>query len=126
MTYWLTIAFNTFMGIIVNMTIITMINILMENLVNLDPLISNLLNFIFFSLIITVIVEPEKIKPLTIFATIILLVIVASMLGDNVVRLVENKKKREFTFWNFSNVGLFLGVANYAFESIGSLINSKF
>ena len=83
------------------MAIVTMISILMDNLVNIDPLVSKLITFVFFSFIIMLIIEPEKIKPLTIFATILLLVIVVCMFGDNVNRLVENKKEREFTYWKF-------------------------
>ena len=102
-----------------------MISLLTTNTLNLDARISNLITFSIFSLIIVFIIEPERIKPLTIFATILLVVIVLSMFTDNIRRLVVNEEKKYYTYWQLENVGLFLGVANYAFESIGSLINSN-
>jgi hypothetical protein len=52
--------------------------------------------------------------------------LVFSFLFDSVKKSIEvDTKKRTMTPMNWDKAGLFLGICSYAYESIGTLFNSK-
>lgn len=85
---------------------------------------------IFFSIIMLFIVEPEKIKTVLILVTAVLIGMIGLVIGysGHVINDHNNNPSSHiirYTYFNFSNMGIFLGVSSYAFESISSIFSVR-
>lgn len=87
---------------------------------------------IFFCLLMLWIVEPEKIKGILLIVTIALIAMVIMVITHSVYMAVNPQSNAaldprgvHLTYANWVNMGLFLGVSSYAFESIGSIFNVR-
>jgi hypothetical protein len=87
---------------------------------------------IFFCALMFFIVEPEKIKGILLIVTVTLIVMVIMVITHSVYMIVDpsantvlDPRGVHLTYANWVNMGLFLGVSSYAFESIGSIFNVR-
>ena len=124
-TFYICIIFNTLINIISNMTILSLIFSIFVTKLGFPKYIIALVSFTIFFVIMAIVVETEKLKPLTFLVALILVVIAITFTGDSMAIFVLQKEEMVYTYWDINNLALFVGVANYSFESIGGLINSK-
>ena len=92
--------------------------------------LTKLLVTAFFCSIMIFIVEPERIKTILIIVTATLIAMVGMVMGYSGKIIHENQQIPnnnlvQYTMFNFANMGVFLGVSSYAFESIGSIFNVR-
>ena len=81
-----------------------------------------------FTIEVFLIIEPEKLKFFTWFIVLLVLGIAGCFLVDSGIEIVEtisSDTKFVITLFSLSNIGTFLGVSSFSFESIGNLFNSK-
>jgi len=120
-----TMIMNSILNITSNLIMITMISMLLYQGIGIDPNITKLVTFLIFAVIIFIVVEPEKIKPLTIFVCSILVGITIAFSIYFSVNIYTKSYSSTITLFHFENTLRFFGVSTYAFESIGTVVNSR-
>lgn len=76
-------------------------------------------------ILLKLIVEPEKIKPLAFALTAIIFAIGVILMLANYTMFFFNFGKLNVTYnyWNLNESGLLIGIALFSFESINTVIN---
>jgi len=126
-TLWMNLMLNLF-SCLAN---IRFIEKMMLQALNIDRMITKGVGFLLFLMLIFVIVEPEKIKFITVFVTFLLVGMGMIMINlamtffvDSSITLINRSEFDNIVMYNIEYLGLFLGVSSYSFESIGTLFNS--
>lgn len=109
---------------IANMSVMS--NILATDF-GLNIFVSKALISLLFCILMLVIVIPEKIKYILYFITLVMFTIVIMVIVDslNIFANEYDSSPKDYTYCNWQNSGIFLGVSSYAYESVGSIFNVR-
>ena len=91
--------------------------------------VTKLILFVAFLTMISLIIEPERLKPITLPATLLFLALVFTYFSDAIVKTFGGdaalSQQRSYRIADYNNGGLFLGISSYSFESIGTIFNGR-
>lgn len=93
---------------------------------------ASLIVFLILLILLYVIVEPEKIKPIAFILSFMIVGSACALMGYNYWQIghrsILPQEKQEipnFTVGNFKHMGLLIGISLFSFESINLIVNGK-
>ena len=96
----------------------------LQEIFQTGPNLTSCLVCILMIILIKVIIEPEKIKPVAFLLSFFILVSSFLLILHNLYKYFFcNIRAEEFEYWDTGNSGLLIGVSIFSFESISCIIN---
>ena len=88
-------------------------------------IVTKILITLFFVIVLILVVEPEKIKFVLYLITIIMISIIFIIDFHSIKKISNETTEKSYTYANLANMGVFLGISSYAFESVGSIFTVR-
>ena len=82
--------------------------------------------FLVCLVLLYVIVEPEKIKPLAYILSLVIIGSASTLMFNNYFHYLFGARAQHLTYTQFRDSGLLIGVSLFSFESINVVINGEF
>lgn len=127
---------NMMVNLVSNIVNIAMISTLTREIFDFSNFAIKLTSFPIYAAVLIFVIEPEKLKILTIISIILYLFICIvlffiskgfAFFGDSLrVTLYEDRTGLTYNAAKIQNSGLFLSIASYGYESIGTVFNGNF